>query len=172
MKRFMPSNIKERIFWWFVVPVLAAVLAALAVLQYRWSDELSAATRSQMQTNLQNSLMGFRADLTRELGAVCVELRSVADDSGNAAPAQFLHQFQHWQETAAHPALVSQLYLWRNSDRQSLLRLAPGHDAMEPATWPQQWNALRQRFEDMTLFTRGPDMMMRHMTHHRGAPHL
>ena len=168
MKRFMPSNIKERIFWWIVVPVLAAVLAALAVLQYRWSDEVSAATRSQMQTNLQNSLMGFRADLTRELGAVCVELRSVADDSGNAAPTQFVHQFRHWQETAAHPALVGQFYLWRSSDRQSLLRFAPDHDAMEPTTWPEQWLALRQRLEDMTLFARGPDMMMRH----RHAPHL
>ena len=168
MKRFMPSNIKERLFWWIVVPVLAVVLAALAVLQYRWSDEVSAATRSQMQTNLQNSLMGFRADLTRELGAVCVELRSIADDSGKAAPSQFVDQFRHWQETAPHPALVSQLYLWRNSDLPSLLRLAPGRDAMEPATWPEQWSALRQRLEDMTLFARGPDMMM----HHRHAPHL
>src|SRR5262249_10613092 len=168
MKRLMPSTLKERLFWWIAVPTLGAVLAALAVLQYHWSDEVSAATRSQMQANLQNSLMGFRADLTRELGAVCVELRSVADDSGNVAPAQFLHQFRHWQETAAHPTVVRQLYLWRSPDRQSLLRLAPGRDAMEAATWPEEWYALRQRLEDMTLFARGTDVMM----HHRRAPHV
>jgi signal transduction histidine kinase len=164
----MLSTIKERIFWWIVVPVLAAVLAVLAVLQYRWSNEISAATRSQMQANLQNSLIGFRADLTRELGAACVELRSVADDSGSAAPAQFVRHFRHWQETAAHPALVSGLYLWRGSDHQSLLRLAPGRDEMEPATWPEDWSALRQRLEDMALVTRGPGIML----HHRRASHL
>lgn len=169
----MPSTIKERFFWWGAVPLLVAVLAALAVLQYRWSNEVSAATRSQMQTNLQNSLMGFRMDLARELGSVCVELRSVADDSGNVAPTQFLHQFQHWQETAAHPALVSQLYLWRSAGHQQLLRLGPGRDQMEPAIWPEEWHPLRQRLEDMTLFARGPNVVTMHHGHSpRHSPQL
>jgi two-component system sensor histidine kinase SenX3 len=152
----MQSTVKERLFWWVAVPVLAAVLVALGALQYRWSNEVSAATRSQMQSNLQGSLLGFRMDLTREMGAVCLELRSAVDDSGHATPAEIVRQFQHWQETAAHPALVTQIYLWRSSTSQPLLRLAASHDRMEPAEWPEDWHVLRQRLDEMPLFTAGP----------------
>ncbi len=151
----MPSTFKERLFWWVAVPVLAAVLVALGALQYRWSNEVSAATRSQMQSNLQSSLLGFRMDLTRELGAMCLELRSAIDDSGHATPAEIVRQFQHWQETAAHPALVTQIYLWRTSTSEPLLRLAASHDRMEPAEWPEDWHVLRERLNEMPLFTAG-----------------
>src|SRR5215472_14838119 len=100
----MQSLKKERLFWWVTVPILVAVLTTLAVLQYRWSGQISAATRAQMQSNLQTSLMGFRQDLSRELGAVAVELRSAAGQSGTVRPVEFTRQFKHWQQTAAHAA--------------------------------------------------------------------
>jgi signal transduction histidine kinase len=141
---------KQRFLGWLAVPALTAVLIALAILQYRWSSQVSAATRSQMQANLQSSLMGFRQDLARELGAVCVELRSAADDSGSVRVPEFSRQFVHWQQTTAHPGLVKQLYLWRSGGQTSLLRVDPTREELESAGWPEGWDRLRQRMSEMS----------------------
>lgn len=145
----MKSMTKDRLFWWVAVPVLATVLAALAVLQYRWSEQVSAANRAQMQSGLQTSLMGFRLDLARELGAACVELRTAAGDSGSMRPADFNQQFRHWQQTAPHPALVQQVYLWRNSGAGDapLLRLDLDRNQVETASWPQDFGRLQHALQ-------------------------
>jgi signal transduction histidine kinase len=141
---------KQRFLGWLAVPALTSVLIALAILQYRWSSQVSAATRSQMQASLQSSLLGFRQDMARELGAVCVELRSAADDSGSVRVAEFSRQFVHWQQTTAHPGLVKQLYLWRSSGQTGLLRLDPTREELESAGWPEGWDRLRQRMSEMS----------------------
>src|SRR5258708_24499352 len=99
-------EIKERLFRWVAGPALAAVLALLAVLQYKWSGQVSVATKAQMQSNLQNSLMAFRQDVGRELGAACLEIRTALDASHSINPSELKDQFQHWQQTAAHPNLA------------------------------------------------------------------
>src|SRR5260370_20614108 len=99
-----------------------------------------------MQSGVQRAVMGFRQDLARELGAACVELRTAAGDSGNVRSADFNQQFRHWQQTAAHPALVQQVYLWRNSGKSDapLLRLDLDRNQVEPASLPQDFDRLRQ----------------------------
>jgi signal transduction histidine kinase len=135
---------KERLFWWVTVPALVAVLATLAVLQYRWSKQISAATREQMQANLQRSLMGFREDLARELSAVALELRSAAADPANLRAADFSRQFRHWQTTAVHPGMVDQVYVWQPSPKDALLLLDSSHDQLVPAEWPATFDRLHQ----------------------------
>jgi signal transduction histidine kinase len=170
-KRSMPTMMQQRFFWWLAVPALTAVLIALAILQYRWSSQVSAATRSQMQASLESSLMGFRQDLARELGAVCLELRSAADDSGQVRVAEFSRQFLHWQQTAAHPGLVKQLYLWR-AGQTSLLHVDPTREDLEAAGWPEGWDRLRQRLSEMSLPIGRPDGGMAHLhARHRQASH-
>src|SRR5450432_4711167 len=128
-------QIRERLLRWVAVPALAAVLAGLAVLQYRWSGQVSEATLAQMQSNLHISLMGFRQDFARELGAVAVEIRSIVDGSNTIKPAELKEQFHHWQQTAAHPNLVSHIYLWQDPAHQQPLRFDPGSDQFERAPW-------------------------------------
>ncbi|HLW53171.1 MAG TPA: HAMP domain-containing sensor histidine kinase [Candidatus Angelobacter sp.] len=140
----MQSLNKERLFWWVTVPALVAVLATLAVLQFRWSEQVSVATREQMQSNLQTSLMGFRQDLGREVGAVAVELRSAAPDPANLRASDFSRQFRHWQATAVHPGLVEQVFVWERSPQDELMRLDSGRDQFEPRAWPASFEKLHQ----------------------------
>lgn len=162
----MKATTKERLFWWIAIPALAGVLLALGVLQYRWSQQVSDATKAQMQSSLQTSLMGFRQDLSRELGAACLELRPSGDDTGRLLPAALSEQFQHWQQTAAHPSLIEQVYLWRNTGASpSLLRLDPNRGTLEAVTWPAGFDLLRQHLEAMPLAV---SHTMPGAAHHRG----
>jgi two-component system sensor histidine kinase SenX3 len=141
---------QERLFLWGAAPVLAAVLVLLAVLQYRWSGQVSAATRSQMQSNLHYALMGFRQDLARELAATCVEVKSEIGDSSRINPADWSQQFRSWQSTAAHPALVSHVYLWRNAGDAQLLGLDTARAQTETVNWPDGFNRLHERLQEMS----------------------
>jgi signal transduction histidine kinase len=138
---------KEQFFRWLAVPALAAVLAILAVLQYRWSGQLSAATRTQMQSNLQNSLMGFRQDVARELAAACLEIKSALDASPSINPTQIKEQFLHWQQTAAHPNLVQHVYVWEAPAHQQPYRFDPGRDEFQRVDWPDEFQPLKQHLE-------------------------
>src|SRR5262249_46441575 len=149
-KSLMKSATKERLFWWATVPALIAVIATLAVLQYRWSAQVSAATRAQMQANLRTSLMGFRTDLAKELGALCIEVRSATANADGLRPADLSQPIRHWQQTAAHPALVAQVYLWRNSGKAPLLRVDSGRSQLEEVSWPSDFDPLRSRLQEMS----------------------
>ncbi|HEX4603456.1 MAG TPA: hypothetical protein VH724_05630, partial [Candidatus Angelobacter sp.] len=140
---------RERLLRWVVVPALAAVLAGLAVLQYRWSGQLSEATRTQMQSNLHISLMAFRQDFSRELGAVALEIRSVVDGSSDIKPVELKEQFHHWQQTSTHPNLVSHIYLWQGGDGQQPLRFDPASDQFERVPWPAQFDPMQKRLAEI-----------------------
>src|ERR1700739_989532 len=119
------SQARERLLRWVAMPAMAAVLWGLAVLQYRWSGQVSDATRAQMLANLHVSLAGFRQDLSHELGAVAVEIKTVADSSSTANPTELSEQFHHVQQSSAHPNLVSHIYLWSDPMHQQPLRFDP-----------------------------------------------
>ncbi len=143
-------QIKERLLRWVAVPALAAVLAGLAVLQYRWSGQVSEATLAQMQSNLHISLMGFRQDFARELGSVAVEIRTVVDGSSAIQPAELKEQFHHWQQTTAHPNLVSHIYLWQDPAHQQPLRFDPASDQFERVPWPAEFDQMQARLLEIT----------------------
>ena len=149
-------HIKDRVLLWLAVPALAAVLAGLAVLQYRWSAQVSEAAGSQMQSNLHISLMGFRQDFARELGAAAMEIRSVVNGSSAIKPAELKEQFHHWQQTAAHPTLVSYIYLWQDPAHQQPLRFDPARDQFEKVEWPEEFDQMKARLLEITLTQRPP----------------
>src|SRR5438270_3112493 len=141
------TEVKERLFRWIALPALAAVLATLAVLQYKRSGQVSTATKTQMQTALQNSLFGFRQDVSRELASVCLEIKSALDTSPGINASQIKEQFTHWQQTTAHPNLVQHIYIWDDPAHQQPFRLDPGRDQFERVSWPDEFSFIRQHLE-------------------------
>src|ERR1051326_1791128 len=144
------SQARERLLRWVAMPAMAAVLIGLAVLQYRWSGQVSDATRAQMLANLHVSLASFRQDLSHELGAVAVEIRTVADSSGTMNPAELNEHFQHLQQTAAHPNLVAHIYLWADPTHQQPLRFDPASSKFERTAWPAEFGPMQQRLLEIT----------------------
>lgn len=129
---------------------MAAVLVGLAILQYRWSGQVSDATRAQMLSNLHVSLMSFRQDFAHELGAVAIEIRTIADSSNAINPAELNEQFHRLQQTAAHPSLVSHIYLWADPTHQKPLRFDPASGEFERTAWPAEFDPMQQRLLEIT----------------------
>jgi len=136
---------RERLLRWVAVPALAAVLVGLAVLQYRWSGQVSDATRAQMLGNLHVSLTGFRQDFARELGAIATEVRLVVERSSSMKPAELNEQFHNLEQRTAHPNLVSHIYLWQDPAHQQPVRFDPAASQFERTAWPDEFNQMQQR---------------------------
>jgi signal transduction histidine kinase len=132
------------------VPALAAVLVGLAVLQYRWSRQVSDATRAQMLSSLRVSLVEFRQDFSRELGVAAVEIKTVADGPNNIKPAELNKQFHHLQQSAAHPNLFSHIFLWQDPTHQKPLRFDPASNQFERTSWPAEFGPMQQRLLEIT----------------------
>lgn len=144
------AHTRERLLRWVAIPALAAVLAGLAVLQYRWSGQVSDATREQMLSNLHVTLMEFRQDFARELGAVAVEIRAIADSPTAKEPAELNEQFHRLQQAAAHPNLISHIYLWKDPAHQKPLRFDPAAGKFELTSWPAEFDSMQQRLLEIT----------------------
>jgi signal transduction histidine kinase len=139
----MKSLPKSGVVSWGLPIALASVLVTLAVLQYRWSAEVSEATRSRMRANLQSALINFRQDVSRELATLCVEMET---DSATPPDAPDLaHKLQHWQRMSPHPGLVASIYLWdgTSQDTAQLLHLMPSESRFERISWPEDFSSLR-----------------------------
>ena len=111
---------------------------------------MSDATRSQMLANLHTSLMSFRQDFGHELGAVAVEIRSIADSPEASDPKEMGEQFHRLQQTTAHPNLISHIYIWSDPTHQQPLRFDPASGQFERIAWPAEFDPMQQRLLEIT----------------------
>ncbi len=152
----------ENVRWYALVVGLAAVLALLALLQYRSSRQVSDATTEQMRASLQGSLMDLRQGLERELAPLCRELEAESGVPAQNALPEYVDRFERWHRAAAHPRLVTDVFVWRAADgaHPQFLRLNPNRNEFEGAEWPSKFASLRQRLQEMT--TQFGDQTIRH----------
>ena len=131
---------KERIFLSVVVVGLAAVLVALAILQYRWSNEISDAAGARLQANLSASMLSWRDDLYRELTSGLSALQANPMLSLREKEAQYAQQYQAWSQTASHANLVSHVFLAEGSGTNDtrFLQLNTTTNKFEAADWPPE----------------------------------
>jgi signal transduction histidine kinase len=143
---------KERVSSAAIVVALAAVLLVLAVVQYRWSSQVSEVARMRMKANLQASLMGFRQDLYHELSGVCLALRAGPLSAPEERWPEYAQHFQQWSRSAAHPGLVANLYIWKDGDtpHAEFLRLDRETGEFKIAQWPPGFESLRNKLRPFT----------------------
>jgi signal transduction histidine kinase len=136
---------KQRVLTWSVPLGLVCALVGLAFLQFRWSVEVSQATTTRIHADLQDSMMNFRQDLSRDIGGLCLDLQVVSGTS-TADAKSLASRLQHWQRTSPHPALPQDIYLWQASgkDGSSLCRLLLADGRFEQIKWPEELEGLRQ----------------------------
>ncbi len=116
-----------------VVIGLGAILVVLAVLQYRWSNQVSEAESERMKASLRIATTQFRQDFSRELQTLSTGLLPDPEVLAAEDWAAYASQSADWLKSSTYPDLVSTVYIWRPD--KPLLRLDRKNkkfDAAEP----------------------------------------
>jgi two-component system sensor histidine kinase SenX3 len=108
-------------FSYAVVIGLGATLVVLAMLQYRWSNQVSQAESDRMKDSLRIASTQFRQDFSRELQTLSSGLQPDADILSEDDWHSYAAQSADWLKNSTYPDLVATLYLWRSD--KPLLRL-------------------------------------------------
>ena len=126
---------------------LTMILIALAALQYQWSGEVSEAEHERMHTSLVVSLNQFRLQFNnefRQLGYLFQPDTTV-----------LLHK--DWKSYAANCStmlgrsnhrLIRNIYLWvpDSAGSSQLLKLDRNTKSFEAESWPEGFNAVKERY--------------------------
>src|SRR6516162_6929177 len=120
-----------------VLSGMALLWVIVAVLQYKWATQLSAATEVRIGSNLQSLMTRWQRDLYDELSAVCVAMQVGPDSGAHDAWNDYLQRYAEWngneknsdvpEGAYPNPDLVREIYDWQTSARGTpeLLRLNP-----------------------------------------------
>lgn len=89
-------------FWIVVLSGMALLLVTVAVLQYRWATELSAATEVRIGSNLQSLMTRWHRDLYEELSAICIALQVGPDSGAHDVRNDYLQRYADWNRDGAN----------------------------------------------------------------------
>jgi len=137
-----------------LVAALAAVLVLLAVLQYRWSLEISRAERTRIEASLNTSVNQFRQEFYRELTQVSTAFHSDPTAEPDDFWSSYAERYQAWARTATRPDLVANVFVWQAGG--PLRQLRPADGEFEPVDWPASLAGLRARVEEEPRQPPGP----------------
>jgi two-component system, OmpR family, sensor histidine kinase SenX3 len=126
---------------------LAIILCVLAVLQYRWSDQVSEATHDRLHSSLRLSMDQFRIQYANEIQQLRFQLQ----------PDTVVLMRKDWKSYAENCSsvlrssgvhLVRSVYLWlaKDAGNSELLRLNRQSEEFEFASWPANLEYVRDRY--------------------------
>src|SRR5580658_2505335 len=136
----MKISFKEHTISTVVIPS-AIIVAALAVLQYRWSTRISEATALRLADSLQMSMMNLQKDFFRYFSEIGLALRIDPVEDAPGDVNQYVRRFAEWQAAAKYPKLVSNVYLLKSDStaHPQAFRLNSPARHFEPEDWPAQF---------------------------------
>src|SRR6266481_7382577 len=147
---------KLPLFWIAVLFGMASLLIMVAVLQYRWTKQLSVATEARIGSTLQPLMMGWHLDFYGELSALCVALQVGPDSGARDNWNDYLRRYvdlsrapmnhESVENIYANPDLVESIYIWDSSDSR-LLRLNADTARIEISRIPQDLQPLLARLQ-------------------------
>jgi len=133
---------------------MTSLLIMVAVLQYRWTKELSVATEARIGSTLQPLMLGWHLDFYSELSAVCVALQVGPDSGARDNWNDYLHRYRDWSNGSvenfyANPGLIENIYIWETSDsaKLRLLRLNANAAEIEIPSVPEDLRPLLARLQ-------------------------
>lgn len=143
--------------WNVIVLGIACLLGAIALLQYRWTEQLSGSVERRIRMNLDSSMTQWSLDFYGRLSAMCVALQVGPDSGALDIWKDYLQRYVLWTRKASEPtnienihsdpALIENVYIWETSDpvHPQLHLLNPQTNRIEDATAPEALNALLAR---------------------------
>ena len=130
-----------------LVGLLLILLPVLAVFQYRWIGEVSAAERERLSSSLRIASERFAADFDSELSrlANAFQLRDGFPDT--AEPV--VERYQSWSEGNTYARMVRSVYVLKNTaeNKPEFYKVDLQTREFVPASLPLDFENLRDRFQ-------------------------
>ena len=140
---------------WILVGVLAGLCAVLAVVQYRWIDEVAQANRERIKSEREAGLRRVRQEFNDELRSVSMiarRARFAGEDAVDENEAAYVERYRRWISTGARERLVKWIGLAvPRENRVDLRALNTKAGAFQDAEWPAEWMLAKERFEARAL---------------------
>jgi len=135
---------------------MVALLVTLAFLQYRWTNEASAASEMRIGAELESLMMKWHADLYGEFSAICTAMQVGADSGARDTWNDYLERYTEWKSALPHetlsnvyrnPDFVEDVYIWDTNLRlkPQLFRLNAEKKKIEAVDAPGSLNVLLRR---------------------------
>ena len=122
-----------------IIGVLVLLLVTLAVLQYRWLGQLSAAERDRLRAGLEHAAARFCDDVDRELGRALVTFAPLLRQSQTSPGERLVERIARWRDEAPYPGLVKEVAVV-SGGRNAPIAVTCGEIATgleRPCSWPE-----------------------------------
>jgi len=128
-----------------LVGLLLILLPTLAVLQYRWIGEVSAAERERLESSLRVASERFAIDLDTELSRLGTTFQIRDGFPKTADP--IVERYQTWSETSPYARMLRTVYLLKvdRDNKSELYKLNLANHELEPSPLPITWENVRDR---------------------------
>jgi signal transduction histidine kinase len=92
---------------------MVAVVCTLAVLQYRWTGEISRSEQQRLKANLTTSVRGFDQEFSYDFERLCETFEIGPEVPAASLENRILRQQSDWERLASRPALLARVDIWK-----------------------------------------------------------
>jgi signal transduction histidine kinase len=137
-------------------------MIVLAVLQYRWSNQVSEATTLRLSDSLEMSMVNWQAELFRHFSQICLMLGVNSEPELASDQKELGRSLERWRREAPYPGLVANLYVVALDDSTAshALRFDFASDRFQSVERPRDLPAFRADFDPAVpgghIYPRGP----------------
>ena len=128
------------------IVLMAIVVFTLAILQYRWANQLSGEEQKRMEEALDTSVKNFTEEFAYDIAGLCQSFEINPEVSPSALELRIVRQYADWIKTTSRSGLVSGIYLWRTDAQQkgSFESLDMDNRRFEHGAWPASLGSFEQ----------------------------
>jgi signal transduction histidine kinase len=126
--------------------VMAAVVVVLAVLQYRWTAQISQSEHDRLKTQLQTSVRDFNGEFSYDFERLCEGFEIAPQAPSSTFESAIARQYLNWSKTTSRPGLVGSLHIWQPGQAQAarLESFDWRSGKFEAVAWPENLESLRR----------------------------
>lgn len=120
--------------------LMIAVVLVLAILQYRWTDEISRSDQNRLKDVLNSSVRSFTEDFAYDFDRLCESFEVPPVQNPSEVGVPIVRQYSKWLSSNSPRSLVAGVYIWR---LDSPVLMAISVDRSQNASWPARLQSLR-----------------------------
>src|SRR3954468_17624386 len=112
--------------WPIALSGMLILLATVAVLQFRWTNQASKADEIRIGAELDSLMMNWHSDLYAEFSAICTAIQVGPDSGARDTWNDYLERYVEWNYALPHeslpyvyrnPDLVREIYIWETNEQ-------------------------------------------------------